>query len=330
VERINIAGAGIIGLASAWRLAQRGAAVTIFDAREAAREASWAGAGMLAPGGEFSEPSELARLSLHSLALYPDFVRELVEESGVSIDLRASGAIEVAFSDAEAEALKSRAATQGEFGIRSEEFTQDGRPARFYPDDAIVDPRDVTRALLAACRRRNVNLREAEPVQQVQPDGTVITGSGTYSAHAVLVAAGAWSSMLVEGVPKVVPVRGHLVSWKLEPGLLGPILRHGSTYLLQRTCGVLVAGTTKEHVGFDRSLDENAVADIVRRVEELLPVLSQRPPDERWLGFRPFVQGEAPVVNRVGESRVWGAFGHYRNGILLAPETAERVSAMLT
>jgi glycine oxidase len=329
VERINIAGAGIIGLASAWRLAQRGTAVTIFDAREAAREASWAGAGMLAPGGEFSEPSELARLSIQSLGLYPDFVRELAEESGVSIDYRPSGAVEVAFNDAEAEALELRAATQAEFGIRSEACFQDGRPARYYPDDAIVDPRDVTRALLAACRRQNVTVREAEPVQQVEADGTVITNSGAYPANAALVAAGAWSSSLVTGVPEVVPVRGHLVSWKLQPGLLGSILRHGSTYLLQRTSGVLVAGTTKEHVGFDRSLDESAVADILSRAAELLPVLSQRPPDERWVGFRPLVEGEVPVVSKVGESCIWCAFGHYRNGILLAPETAARVASML-
>jgi glycine oxidase len=329
VERINIAGAGIIGLACAWRLVQRGAAVTIFDAREAAREASWAGAGMLAPGGEFSEPSELARLAIASLNLYPDFIAELQKESGLPIDFRRSGAVEVAFTEAEAEALDRRAAAQNGFGISSESCRYDGRPARCYPDDAVVDPRQVTCALLAACRRRGVDVREHEPVIDVRPDGTAITMRGEYGADSALVAGGAWSSEICDGLPEVIPVRGHLVSWSLEPGVLGSILRRGSTYALQRGSGALVAGTTKERVGFARSLDENAVADIVQRASELLPVLAGKAPDARWNGFRPFIEGDLPLVAPVANTRIWTAFGHYRNGILLAPETAARIAAML-
>src|SRR5271168_73926 len=97
-----VAGAGIIGLSCAWRLAQKGIPVTIFDAREAGAEASWAGAGMLSPGGEVSEDSRLARMALESLAQYPGFVKELEEDSGLSIDYRRCGAVERAFTEQEA------------------------------------------------------------------------------------------------------------------------------------------------------------------------------------------------------------------------------------
>src|SRR5438874_2274068 len=167
-----IAGAGIIGLACAWRLAQRGVPVTVFDARESAAEASWAGAGMLAPGGELEEPSSLTSMALQSLAQYPAFVDELQSASGTAIDYQRSGALELAFTDVEAEELDRRAARQMAIGIRSEAATHPGsRAARFFPDDAMVDPRDVTAALRIACRRDGVSIHEHEPVSGIIGDG---------------------------------------------------------------------------------------------------------------------------------------------------------------
>jgi glycine oxidase len=322
-----VVGAGIIGLSCAWRLAQRGLAVTVFDAREAAREASWAGAGMLAPGGEITAVSPLATAALSSLAEYPEFVRELEEESGVSIDFRHSGAMEVAFDDSEAEALEQKGALQAEIGIRSERCRHDGRDARFYPDDSLVDPRDVTKALLTACHVRGVEIREDEPVLDVARSGkSVRTAAGEYSGDGVVLAAGAWSSSLMEGLPRTMPVRGHLISWPLSPGLVGPILRHGHTYLLQRKTGILIAGATTEQVGFDRKIDASAVEDLLSRAGELFAPLKGLEPSEQWNGFRPGIEAEAPAVGRIEGTSVWTAFGHYRNGILLAPETARRIA----
>lgn len=322
-----VVGAGIIGLSCAWRLAQRGIGVTVFDAREAARESSWAGAGMLAPGGEFDTPSRLAHMALESLATYPEFVRELQKESGIDIDFRRSGAVEVAFDDSEAEALRSRSARQAEIGIRSEPCIHDGRAARFYPDDAVVDPRDVTAALLIACKARGVSIREHEPVLEISRAGrSVRTSMGDYAAEGVAVAAGAWSSSLVQGSPRTMPIRGHLVSWNVAPGVLDPILRRGHTYLLQRRSGTLIAGATSERVGFDREIDERAVSDLRARAGALLPSLRGLAPSERWNGFRPGIEAAAPAVGRVPGTSLWQAFGHYRNGILLAPDTARRIA----
>ncbi|MES1260759.1 MAG: glycine oxidase ThiO [Acidobacteriota bacterium] len=324
-----VVGAGIIGLSCAWRLARQGHEVRVFDAQQAAREASWAGAGMLAPGGELDRASPVADLCLRSLRAWPEFAAALEQEAGAPIDFRRSGAIEVAFDEAEAGILNEKAAAQAELGIRSEPATHLGWPARFYPDDAVVDPRDVTAALLTACRRRGVRLHEHEPVLAVAPDGkSVFTAQGEYSDTGVLIAAGAWSSGLLPGLPRTIPVRGHLISWTLAPGVLEPILRHGHTYLLQRRSGVLIAGASMERVGYDRALDEAAVERIRKNAARLLPALGALPPDDRWIGFRPGIEGEVPAIGQIAGTAIWTAFGHFRNGILMAPETALRIASM--
>lgn len=313
-------------MSCAWRLSRKGTAVTVFDAGEAAREASWAGAGMLAPGGEFEQASPLSEAALLSLAEYPEFVGELESETGIAIDFRRCGAVEVAFTDAEAEALHRKGGRQATMGIHSEQCVQDGREARCYPGDSVVDPRDVTRALLAACRSRGVEIYEHEPVLAVAESGeSVRTVKQTYSAEGVIIAAGAWSSALMPGLPRSIPVRGHLISWSLAPGALGPILRHGHTYLLQRANGTLIGGATSERVGFERAIDQTAVADLQFRAGELWPALKSLAPSDSWNGFRPGIEAEGPAVGRIGGSRVWAAFGHYRNGILLAPDTSRRI-----
>jgi glycine oxidase len=326
---VIIAGGGIIGLACAWRLAQRGVPVTIFDAREPAAEASWAGAGMLAPGGELEEASLLTSMALRSLQQYPGFVDELRSASDASIDYQRSGAMELAVTDAEAQELDERAARQLAIGIRSEAASYAGvTAARFFPDDALVDPRDVTAALRIACLRAGVSIREHEPVSEIIGDGQgVRTPRDVYHDDAVLIAAGAWSSTLLPGGhPVTTPVRGHLIAYLPERKLLEFILRHRNTYLLQRLAGPVIAGSSTEHVGFDRAIDEGIVADIHARASRVLPALAALTPIERWNGFRPGIEGGMPAIGRIQGTRIWTAFGHYRNGILLAPETARIIA----
>jgi glycine oxidase len=340
-----VAGAGIIGLSCAWRLAQKGVSVRVFDCRQASREASWAGAGMLAPGGELTEESPLTRMALDSLRQYPDFVAELQESSDLPIDYQRCGAIEVAFTEAEAVALERRALSQTDVGIRSEPMNYKHSisakysiSARFYPDDQLVAPREVTNALRIACLRAGVFIHENETVTELIQDGYgVRTNLGEYPDDSVLIAAGAWSSNLLSalrpglppGLPIVTPVRGHLISYRPGIPLIGSILRHGHTYLLQRRDTELIAGSSTEYVGFDRSIDELTVGDIHSRAAQLLPDLAALTPADRWNGFRPGIEGGCPVVGRIEGTNIWTAYGHYRNGILLAPETARMITARM-
>jgi len=327
-----VAGAGIIGLTCAWRLAQKGIPVTIFDAREAGAEASWAGAGMLSPGGEISENSALASMALESLAAYPGFVKELEEASGLPIDYQQCGAIERACTAQESETLTQRAAHQASIGIRSESINEF---ERFYPDDAVVDPRDLTAALRLAALRAGVKLHEHEPIREILRNGSdVRTTKSEYRDDAVLITAGAWSSALSPPkAPKSIPVRGHLLAFDNTAIRLDHILRHGHTYILRRQrTGRIIAGSSTEAAGFDRALDESIVADIHHRAARLLPALAGLQPSETWIGFRPGLENgsPAPLIGRIEGTSVWTAFGHYRNGILLAPETGRIIAASVT
>jgi glycine oxidase len=126
-------------------------------------------------------------------------------------------------------------------------------------------------------------------------------------------------------LPQVKPIKGHLIGFDLEPGALGPMLRREHSYVLQRSNGFLIAGSTEEDVGFDRSINSTICEELHRRAAELWPALESARPSKRWIGFRPYA--EAPHIGRVGNTNVWLAYGHFRNGILLAPLTARRVSA---
>ncbi|MGA2740456.1 MAG: FAD-dependent oxidoreductase [Bryobacteraceae bacterium] len=333
---VIVIGGGIVGGAIAWRLAQAGAAVTLVDAGGLGGEASWAGAGMLAPGGEFVTRSRWAQFALESMARYPAFVEELASETSLGIDYRRCGAVEIARTDAEWQDLLARRAAQSELGIRSD--VGDGR--LFYPDDALVDPRDVTRALRCACEKRGVRIREQTRVLAVRVTAEraeVETSGGMLQGSAAVLAAGAWSGQIpMSGpdeplaIPASFPVRGHLLGYALEPGSLGPILRHGHTYVMQRSSGFTIAGTSSEQVGFNRQLDPQIVADIRARAVELEPRLRKAAEPIAWLGFRPATQDFEPVIGRVGDTRLWLAYGHYRNGILLAPATAARVAGEIS
>jgi glycine oxidase len=288
---VLIVGGGLIGSSIAWRLAQKGARVTLADAGNLGGEASPAGAGMLAPSSEGGVDH-----GIESLRMYPDFVTELRAETGVTIDFQICRGIVI-----------------GAAGERV-----------LYPEEGIVDPADLLRALHCACKTRKVRV--------IKERFSAIEASD-YSA--VVIAAGAWSGQIsvTHGarpvtLPPTVPVKGHLVGFDLDPGLLGPFIRQEHTYVLQRSNGLVIAGSNEEQVGFDTSVDARICGDIHRRAARLFPPLEDATPVKRWIGFRPRSgDGDAPHVGRVEGTNVWLAYGHYRNGILLTPLTARRVAS---
>ena len=344
---IIVIGGGIIGASIAWKLALAGLRVTLLDAGSVGGEASWAGAGMLAPGGEIVSREPWLDLALESMRLYPRFVDELQAVSGVTIDYRVCGGIDVTFDEDEWQALANRAEKQRALGIHStildEQSLRDLIPlcdreyagAILYPEDTLVDPRDIMRALTIACRAAGVEIREGWRTTAIHvSQGSVLVESSAerLQAATAVLAAGAWStSIAISGaslpsLPAAFPVKGILTSYQLEPGALGPILRRGHTYLLQRSTGVMIGGTTSEQVGFNRSVDQAAMDDITARVGELLPWIRRHQPAGAWAGFRPAADSTGPLIHRAGDTGLWLAYGHYRNGILLAPVTAQMVS----
>ena len=337
---VIVAGGGIIGCSIAWRLAQHGLHVMVFDAGPLGGEASTAGAGMLVPGGEVTGRTLWSLRALESRRLYPAFLEDLRNESGLAIDLRECGALELAASAEETAALRDRALAQRELGIPSEPVSRDEAlemipglspecclHARFYPEDALVDPHDVMRALRAALERRGAELREGCAVEEIDIDlAGVKAGGEWYESGWLVLAAGAWTSQLLPEAPRARPVKGHLLGWNQAPGSLATIVRHGHLYLLQRSNGFTLAGATVEERGFDKTVDPAIVAEMHSRAAQHLPRLYERPPDTAWTGLLPGVEAPDPQVRRLDGTDVWLAYGHYRNGILLAPVTAKLVA----
>lgn len=310
---VAIAGAGLIGASIAWRLAQAGARVTLFDAGAMGGEASSAGAGMLSPGGEFDKPSVWLDLGVEGMSLYPDFVDELRSETGLPIDFQIRGCLKLNVSDAH-----RRAEFQAAAGIQVE-VTPGGL---FYPGDGFVNPNDLLAALRRALRERKVQIFERHPISEIEATG--------YAA--IVIAAGAWSGEIEVRyrdqrvpLPGVIPIKGHLIGFDLEPGTLGPMVRRGPTYVLQRSNGFTIAGSNEEQAGFDRSIQLDTCESIHRAAAELFPALARATPSQRWIGFRPYC-AEGPQIRCIPGTNVWLAYGHYRNGILLAPLTAQRIS----
>jgi len=335
-----VIGGGIVGASIAWRLAQRGRGVVLFDKGRIGGEASWAGAGMLALGGEVYEASTFSDLCIESRRLYPDFINQLTQESGESIDYQECGALDLAYSEQEWASLKRRAAAQADLGIRSRELSPDRvrtfspylrrenlEGALFFSDDATVDPRDVMRALKIACLNRGVELRENTPVEQISVTGAEVIVNEIAFSNAVI-AAGAWSGDIsVSGVPVLPasePVKGHLLGFDLQLGACPTILRHQQTYFLQRGTGMLITGTSVERVGYNTAIDTQIVRTLHQQAMELLPVLDRMQPIEAWIGFRPY-SADLHLGPWYG-SRLHLAYGHFRNGILLAPVTANKIA----
>ena len=340
---VIIAGGGVIGASIAWRLARNQRRVLLLDAAKIGSEASSAAAGMLAPGGEFEHPSPLLDFALGSLAKYADFVAALQNDSGLPIELRHTGAVQIAITTGELRALSERAALQRAAGIASTLLSRDElhalvptiRPdavgAIHYTNEATVDPAGLLAALHAACRARGVCIQEGSPVQAISATASDAEVSG-FHARCAVIAAGAWSSgiaVTIDGqpypLPRSFPVKGHLLGYRLPAGSLAATVRHHHTYILQRADGFTIAGSSTEDVGFDRTIDPEIVSELAARASALLPMLASRQPESVWTGFRPAINAAAPHIGRVESSRLWLAYGHYRNGVLLAPATCDRV-----
>jgi len=278
---------------------------------------------MLAPGGEFARPSVWTELGLESHSLYSAFIDELAAESGCAIDYRICGAIEIAFSDQDWVALRDRARRQIAAGIACSETSE----GVYYPNEGYVDPRQILIALRIACRRRGVSIQDGQRVSEID--------AGTFEA--LVIAAGAWSgdvAVTARGrplpLPKTIPVKGHLLGFALASGSLPSMRRHGHCYLLQRANGFTIAGSNEERIGFDNRVEPALCRELHTRASELWPELTNHAPSECWIGFRPATADLLPRIGRLEDSNVWLAYGHYRNGILLAPVTAQRIAAGIT
>lgn len=347
---VVVVGGGLIGLATAWRLAVDGAQVTVCDPTPGAQTSNVA-AGMLAPVTEveFGEDDLLA-LNLASVNAWPGFAAELEELTGQPAGLHQTGTLSVAYDVDDAATLRRLADYQRRLGLDVEELS--GRDARrrepllapgvsggvWVPGDHSVDNRQAVATLLRAVDLAGVELVR-QRVTRVLISGTTATGvqldnGDTVDAGHVVVAAGPWSSQL-DGVPEelrapVRPVKGEVLRLRV-PEAYRPALQHTvratargfSVYLVPRPGGELVVGATTTELGYDTRVLAGGVFNLLRDARTVLPITDELELVETIAGLRPATPDNAPVLGPSGLDRLLWATGHYRNGVLLTPVTAQ-------
>ncbi len=348
-----IVGGGAVGLCCAWRLAQGGARVVVVDRAEPPAGATRVAAGMLAPIGElaFGEP-ELLRMTVAAAELYPEFVAELEATSGMSTGYARHGALHIALDRDEAAELRRVHDLQRSLGLGAEWLPprrcrdlEPGLTPSFNggvhaPEEAVVDPRRMTAALLAVLAAEGVTVRSGVEVTGALLDGDRIEGVRTDSgeelrADAIVLATGAWSgaaAWLPAPVrPPVRPVKGQIVELR-APGGEAPcerIVASERVYLVPRPDGRLIVGATTEERGFDSTVTAGGLHELLREAYRLLPDVAEMELVESMAGLRPGTPDNLPLIGPGALDGLILACGHYRNGILLAPLTGTAAAELL-
>ena len=346
-----VVGGGIIGGAVAFRLAQDKLRVAVLDAQAPGREASWAAAGMLSPAPDCPEAIPLVPFGRASLALYPEFIAELEELTGRQIGYRREGTIEVLFSPSAERELSTLIALHRGLGLATEPLAveearkmepalgREARAAALLPEEASVDNRSLTGAVLAAAGAMGVEILANTRVTRVLSEGGRCTGvvaeGGTIAAAQVIVAAGAFCGRIEGFAPAAAtrPIRGQMVALSSGAARLRRVLRSDRGYVVPRddaTPQRLVAGSTLEDAGFDKRVTPGGLERIFSAVQELAPGLGAAEVVETWCGLRPDTPDHLPLLGPGLLDGLIYATGHYRNGILLAPITAKLVREWVT
>jgi glycine oxidase len=357
---VLVIGGGAIGLSLAWRARERGMSVTVLERDTLGSGTSRVAAGMLAPvaEAEFGDAGRrVLELGLRSAELWPSFAEQLQAASGINVGLLRTGTLMLARDEDEARELERQVAFRDGLGLstsrlrgseareREPALAPSTRLALEAPDDHSVDPRAVLAALEAACEAIGVELREHERVERVEAGagrvaGVTLADGQSLAAGQVVLAAGAWSAQIAGAeldsarpgatVP-VRPVRGQLLRLRdpAGPGLLSRVIRFEGGYVVPRADGRYVLGASVEERGFDVEPDVGGVYELLREAHEVVPGVSELKIEELCVGLRPGMPDNAPAVGAGSPQGLMLATGHHRNGILLAPLTAQLGAKLL-
>lgn len=348
-QDVIVVGAGVIGCAVAYELARRGVAVEVVDDRPVGMGATQASAGVLAPFIEAREGHPLLDLAVRSLEQYDEFIARLAADSGIPVSYRRTGTLDVAFDEPALEAMRRTAAIlqrrdvpalmldAAAVRIEEPQIAEDAIGGLLIDAHGFVAAPAMTRALAAAARRSGAQLLEPTRVRRIaERDGEVVveTEKGTLSADTVVLAAGSWSGQIaIEGAADALPVRpvrGQLLylAWRGVP--LRRVVWSSRCYLVPWEDGTVLVGATAEEAGFDERATAAGVRDLLDAVCEVAPHAWTAGFTAARVGLRPATPDDLPIVGwSSAVPNLMYATGHFRNGILLAPLTAQLVADAL-
>ncbi len=330
-----IVGGGVSGLSVALVLLQRGHQVTVLERGHTGGESSWAGGGILSPLLPWDYGASVSALALRSMAAYGEWITAIEAVSQLDTEFWRCGLLAMAVTVPE-QAL-TWCTQQGMVATREVPVslclsTVAGEALPLWlPEVAQVRNPRLVAALRAAVTKLGGTIHENCTVKGLDAAGgvatTLQTTAGTLTADMIVIATGAWSGLSLTNlpaVPHVRPIRGQMLLFKLEPGVLDTILYRQGLYLIPRRDGHILVGSTLEDAGFDKSTDAVTLARLHREATELLPVLAGVQPIRHWAGLRPGSPDNIPIIDRHPDfDNVFINVGHYRYGVTLAPASAE-------
>jgi glycine oxidase len=342
-----IAGGGIVGASIALELAKYGLRVMVLDRQEPGREASWAAAGMLSAAPDSADSPSILPLCKASAEMYSSFVAQVENLSHINVGYRRCGALEAFFgADAEQE-RDTRVANIRNAGLKAEAVSvEEARriepalsagvgAAALLPSEAVVTPRDLMQAALSACRNRGVNIRSGCVVQRVREHRNSVAGveteTGFIAAKIVIIATGCFSSLTphLQRWAPTTPARGQMMALRHPGCAMEHVLRSVRGYVVPRSEGLVVAGSTVEQAGFVKEVTTEGLRHILEASVELASGLESAQVVDTWAGLRPDTPDHLPVIGATEMNGLIFATGHYRNGILLAPITARLIGELI-
>jgi glycine oxidase len=338
VADVTVVGYGLVALASTLALADRGLSVRIVGTKHRG-EASSAAGGILAPSISPPEDALASAFMRSARDFYPGYVAALVERTGIAVPLNRLGILQLALDEAQADALRA-SIPEGSRWLdsaalaREEPAVAHAVGAVWHPDDGAVEPLALMDALSAAVARHEgvaVAREDVCSIDVTELGCNVLTDrESRFASDHLVLAAGAWTPLIVgAGAEAIEPVRGQMVAFDAAP--VRQVVYGASGYLIPRHDGHTVAGSTSEHVGFDADVTDQGVATISAEATRTCPALASSAISSTWAGLRPMTPDALPIIGPDPERpRLSYACGHSRNGILLAPITAEVVADLVT
>jgi glycine oxidase len=330
---VIVIGGGIIGLSLSIELRRRGASVLVVERAEPGREASHAAGGMLVDC-PLETPAVLQPLATASARMYPEFAYELKAESGMKVDLRDQGTILFPSTEHLSSPSLQAAKLPAPLAELEPALAVLNRPA-FYLDERSVDPRALTAAALQTAKRRAVDISSGEEVTAVYLSrggvAGVMTTKTSFAAPKVVNCAGAWSGQIAPYAFPTRPVKGQMLCL-LSPShnLLKHVIRAPEVYLIPRSDGRILVGATVEEAGFDKRTDVETIQRLHHAAIAIVPELRNAKILEDWAGLRPGTPDALPILGPTATPGYYVATGHFRDGILLAPITAQVMADVIT
>lgn len=340
-QNCSVIGAGVIGLMTAWLLSKRGYKVTVYDQAGAFSGSSWAGGGIISPVPPWGYPPAVNKLVINSLSAYPSMLAELQQISGVDSEFISDGLLYLGPFDANSEQWRKTHVNAIDIGQLCDWLPgSPALPVWWFKSVAQVRNPRLGQSLLKAVIKQGVCVHQHAPVRRLLTQNQRVIAIELDSKEQiycdqVVLAAGAWSDSILtnSGLPilGVKPLRGQMLLWKGPPGLLAHMVTGGGKYLIPRRDGHILGGSTVEDVGFDETCTDRAQNEIQTTCQTMFPAITELPLIQKWSGLRPAIDREVPVIGPMpGITGLWLNTGHFRNGLGMAPASAQLLCDQLS